>query len=133
MTQRAVAVILVVALGAVAALFGKPSDPEALAAVGRAVALKVNAALPDRSRLAGPLTAARPTDRFPVEEQVRARIHSDKLMLGAAVDVLTGTQPGEVRLRGTVPTTAQKARAVLLAGETVGVDAVASDELRVGP
>ncbi len=116
------AVVVAAVLG-----FGKSSDPDALAAVGQAVAGQVNNALPDRSKLAGPLTAFRPTDRFPVEEQVRARIHSDKLMAGAAVDVLTGGRPGEVRLRGQVPTAAHRARAGQLAGETVGVDAVVNE------
>lgn len=127
MTQRVLVVMLAFVLGVSAAVFGKASDPDTLAAVGAVVGGKIQAALPDRSQLAGPLTAVRPTDRFPVEEQVRARIAADKLMAGAAVDVRTGARPGEVRLRGTVPTEAHAARAAQLAGETVGVDKVTSE------
>lgn len=127
MPPRILPMLTAAVLAAAVLGFGKSSDPDTLAAVGQAVAGQVNNALPDRSRLAGPLTAFKPTDRFPVEEQVRARIHSDKLMAGSAVDVSGGGRPGEVRLRGRVPTAAQRLRAGQLAGETVGIDAVVNE------
>ena len=116
---------LVVALivgGAVAG--GKPSDLEVLARLGATVAGKVHATLPDRSQLAGPATTFKVGDRLPVEEQVRLRIHADKAMAGAEVEVLRGAANGEVRLRGIVATAALQMRAAVIASETVGVDKV---------
>ena len=108
--------------GAVAG--SNPADPEILARLGAAVAGKVHGALPDRSQLAGPVTAFKVGDRLPVEEQVRLRIRSDKSMAGAEVEVLHGEAAGEVRLRGVVATAALQTRAAVIASETLGVEKV---------
>ena len=55
------------------------------------------------------------------------RIDSDKQMNGARVNVLPGSAAGEVKLRGVVPTPAQRQRAVDLAGATVGVERVVNE------
>ncbi len=126
------ALVIVVWAGMVAAwgFGGKRSDVEVLARVGTAVARQTKAALPDASRVAGPFVAFRPGDALPVEERVRVRIRTDKDTGGADVTVLPGAVPGEVRLRGIVPTPASRARAVELAEGTVGVDRVV-DEIAV--
>ena len=115
-------VVLLIVGGAVAG--GKPTDPEVLARLGATVAGKVGGALPDRSQLAGPVTTFKVGDRLPVEEQVRLRIHADKAMAGAEVEVLRGAAAGEVRLRGVVATAALQMRAAVIASETVGVEKV---------
>lgn len=131
MLPRYALAITVLTLVAVAGVFGKRSDADALAAVGQVVADKARAGLPERSPLAGPVTALKPSDRFPLEERVRARIGNDKLTSDGGVDVRPGAAPGEVRLRGTVPSLAAKMRAIELAAETVGVAAVTADGLAV--
>lgn len=117
--------VLLIVGGAVAG--SKPGDPEILARLGTVIAGKVNATLPDRSQLADPVTAFKVGDRLPVEEQVRLRIRTDKSMAGAEVEVLRGSAPGEVRLRGVVATPAQQRRAAALAADTVGIDKVINE------
>lgn len=119
-----VAVLLIVG-AAVAA--GKKSDPDTLARVGEVVGQRAKAALPSGSAVAGPLTAFKVGDRFPLEEQVRVRIQSDKGMAGAKVDVVAGAAAGEVRLRGEVITAWQERHAYRLATETAGVEKVVSE------
>ena len=117
------AVLIVVA--AVAA--GKRSDLDTLARVGEIVGQRARAAAPSGSAVAGPLTAFKVGDRFPLEEQVRVRIRSDRGMAGSKVDVVAGAAHGEVRLRGEVVNPWQERRAYHLATETTGVDKVVSE------
>ena len=114
--------VLAIVGGAVAG--SNPADPDILARLGATVAGKVTAALPNRSQLAGPVTAFKVGDRLPVEEQVRLRIRTDKSMAGTEVEVLRGGATGEVRLRGLVATPALQLRAAIIASETLGVDKV---------
>jgi len=120
----AVAAVLIVA-AAVAA--GKRSDLDTLARVGEVVGKHAKATAPNGSAVAGPLTAFRVGDRFPLEEQVRVRIQSDRGMAGAKVDVVAGATPGEVRLRGEVVNAWQERHAYRLATETAGVEKVVSE------
>lgn len=131
MLPRLALAITVFTLVAVAALFGKRSDADTLASVGRVIAGKARAGLPTQSPLAGPLTALKPSDHFPLEERVRARITNDKSLVGADIDVTPGSRPGDVKLRGQVLTLTHKTRAIDLAIETQGVEAVTADELIV--
>lgn len=119
-----VAAVLIVA-AAVSA--GKRSDLDTLAQVGDVVGKRARAAAPSGSAVAGPLTAFKVGDRFPLEEQVRVRIQSDRGMTGAKVDVAAGSTPGEIRLRGEVVNPWQERRAYHLATETAGVDKVVSE------
>lgn len=106
---------------------GKKSDPDTLARIGEVVGKRMKAALPDASKVAGPLVAFRAGDALPVEEKVRLRVHTDKQMDGADVTVASGTAAGEVRLRGVVKDATQSQRAAQLAGETVGVAKVLNE------
>ena len=131
MLRRYSLAVTVLALVAVAALFGKRSDANALAAAGQVLVAKAKAGLPDHSPVAGPIAALKPSDQFPLEERVRARITNDKLVEGSEIAVAAGARPGEVRLRGLAATLSAKTRALQLALETVGVEAVTADELGV--
>ena len=131
MLPRYALALTVLTLVGVAGVFGKRSDADALAAVGQVIATKARAGLPEHSPLAGPLTALKPSDKFPLEERVRARIGNDKQTGNGVIDVRPGATPGDIRLRGVVPTQAAKVRAIELAAETVGVGSVTADELAV--
>ena len=131
MLKRFTLAVTILTLIAVAGLFGKRSDADTLASVGKVIADKARAGLPERSPIAAPLTALKPSDKFPLAERVRARITNDKLMAGSEVDVVTGAEAGQVKLRGTAATLLAKTRAVQLALETVGVETVTAEELAV--
>ncbi|MGL6096281.1 MAG: BON domain-containing protein [Fimbriiglobus sp.] len=111
--------------GSVAA--GKKTDADILAKVGAVAVTKVKAGVPDLAAITGPFAAFKPGRALPVEERVRVRIDNDKTMGGATVDVLAGGHPGEVKLRGVVPTAAERDRAEVLALDTVGVVGVVNE------
>jgi hypothetical protein len=127
MGKRVLGGLLAAAIVGGAIAGSQSSDAEVLARLGGVVATKVHAALPDRSQLAGPATNFKVGDRLPVEEQVRLRIHSDKAMNGASVEVSRGSIPGEVRLYGVVGTADLQTRAADIAAGTVGVNRVQND------
>jgi hypothetical protein len=131
MTAKRV-VILVLAVGVGVGLFlqCKKTDPDILARLGDVVGSKVKAALPEASKVAGPLVAFKPGDVLPIEEKVRMRIGMDKKMTGAAVIVAPGPESGAIRLRGVVNHAEQAARAEQLALETVGVQSVVNELAR---
>ena len=85
--------------------------------------------VPSLPSLPGPVGGAVDGVRraLPVEETVRIRIHSDKLMAGSNVTVLSGSAAGEVQLRGLVKDRSQWSRAAQLAGETAGVEKVINE------
>jgi osmotically-inducible protein OsmY len=125
MSVKRVAAVL--AFGVVLAgtfALGKPTDFDVLARVGKKTAEKVKGAMPEARQVAGPLAAFRAGDALPVEERVRVRIQTDKLMTGADVAVSPTATAGEVKLRGLVQTAGQKRRAVELAEGTAGVEKV---------
>lgn len=103
-----------------------PGDGDKLAAVGRVVAAKVREALPPAARLAGPAGVLRGELPERVEDRVKARLTGDKRLAGVAFVVTA--DGGTVTLRGVVPDATARRRAVAVAGNTVGVEAVA-DEL----
>lgn len=127
MGKRILGIIVLIGIVGGAVAGSKKTDPDILASVGAVVGKRVKTSLPDRSKLAGPLTAFKLGDRFPIEEQVRVRIHSDKSMNGESVDVSSGSASGEVRLRGIVSTAALQRRAVEIAEATVGVEKVINE------
>ena len=105
----------------------KKSDADILARVGTVTAAKVRAVAPDAAVVAGPLAGLKPGNALPVEERVRVRIDSDKLMDGDRIDVLPGGAVGEVKLRGVVRSAAQRQLAAALAEGTVGVTGVVNE------
>ena len=66
-----------------------------------------------------------------IQSRVYGRLHWDKALNGADLE-LSSAEEGAITLRGSVPDEAAKAKAVLLARETVGVTRVV-DELTIGP
>jgi hypothetical protein len=127
MSKRIFGVLAAIGIVGAAVAGSKKSDPDTLARVGAVVGKRVKGALPDGSKVAGPLVAFRAGDALPVEEKVRLRIHTDKAMNGADVTVLTGASAGEVKLRGIVPNRAQWKRAGELAEATAGVENVVNE------
>ena len=125
--KRFLAVSLFVSVLAGTFALGKADDLTILMKAGRKAREQFTAVLPDSRRLAGPLAAFRPGDALPVEERVRVRIQTDKTMAGAEVSVGATENVGEVRLRGIVRGTAQRARAIELAMGTTGVEAVVEE------
>jgi osmotically-inducible protein OsmY len=106
----------------------QPSDGEKLAAVSRLTVAKVRGALPPAARLAGPVQALRKELPEGVEDRVKGRLDADKRLAGVAFTV--SADGGTVKLQGVVPDAAARKRAVALAENTVGVEAVV-DELAV--
>lgn len=127
MARRTLKLLLGVGVAGGCLAAGKRSDADVLARVGATTAATVRAAVPPASVLAGPFAGLKPGNALPVEERVRVRIDADKEMGGATVAVLPGAAAGEVKLRGVVPTMAQRQRAGTLAEGTVGVDKVANE------
>lgn len=106
----------------------RPSDGEKLAAISRIALGKVREALPPTDRVTAPVNALRKELPQPTEDRVRARLEADKQLEGIGFTVSAdGTT---VKLRGIVPSSEARQRAVELAGSTVGVEAVV-DELAV--
>jgi hypothetical protein len=64
--------------------------------------------------------------KLPIQHRIYARIHWDKSLLGAIVEVHM-LRDGVVLLRGTVPTEAARRHAVELASDSVGVSAVINE------
>lgn len=124
--KRFLAVTLFLAVLAGTLALSKASDLDILLKAGRKAKEQVTNTLPEGRKLAGPLAAFRAGDALPIEERVRVRIQTDKAMAGADVSVASPTA-GEVKLRGIVQTTAQKAKAVELATGTSGVDRVVEE------
>lgn len=124
--RRKLGMFCVVALivGPLAA--SKQSDADILARIGAITAQRIQTVLPTPAAIAGPLAALRPGELLPNEERVRIRIHSDRVMEGTDVTVLSGAK-GEIRLRGLVKTAAQRDRAGQLAADTIGVTQVVNE------
>jgi BON domain len=118
----AVSLFLFVLAGTLA--LSKADDLTILMKAGRKARTQVEAVMPEGRRLAGPLAAFRAGDALPVEERVRVRIRTDKLMAGSNVTVAIAVKSGEVRLSGVVQNGAQRARAIELASGTTGVESV---------
>lgn len=106
----------------------RPSDGDKLAAVTRMAVGKVREALPPADRVSAPVSALRRELPQRTEDRVRARLEADKQLEG--VEFAVSADGATVKLRGVVPNTAARQRAVELAGSTVGVEAVV-DELAV--
>lgn len=120
------ATLFLFVLGGTLAL-SKAEDLNILLRAGRKAKEQIANTMPDGRKLSGPLAAFRAGDALPVEERVRVRIQTDKAMAGADVTVAAAEKAGEVRLRGVVQSSSQKARAVELANATSGVDAVVEE------
>jgi hyperosmotically inducible protein len=123
------------AFGILAALFlllvgsrFQASDGDKLAKVSRLVAGKVQAALPQADKLAGPVNAVRALLPQRLEDRVRARLVADQKLAGVAFVV--SSEGGTVKLGGVVADAAARKWAVEIAASTVGVEKVV-DELAV--
>lgn len=120
---RILAILLfLIILGGTFAL-SEPGDLDILARVSRVSLDHAKSALPPNDTLTGPLAAFRAGDALPIEERVRLRIQTDKDLAGAEVTVVS-TSPGQIRLKGVVTNSVQKARAVEIAERTAGVQSV---------
>jgi hyperosmotically inducible protein len=106
----------------------KPSDGERLAAISRMTAGKVRNAMPPSERIAAPINALRGELPEPLDGRVKARLNTDKKLEG--VDFAVSAEGDEVKLRGIVPNSASRRRAIELAENTTGVSKVV-DELAV--
>lgn len=106
----------------------KQSDGETLASISRMTASKVRNAIPPADRIAGPVNALRGELPEPLDGRVKTRLTSDKALEG--VDFAITADGGEVRLRGIVPDSNSRHRAIELAQSTTGVSKVI-DELAV--
>lgn len=106
----------------------KPSDGDALASISRLTVAKVRNALPSADRIAAPVNALRNELPEPLDGRVKARLTSDKSLEG--VDFAVVSDGSDVKLRGIVPDSNARRRAVELAESTVGVVRVV-DELAV--
>jgi osmotically-inducible protein OsmY len=123
-------VLLPASLGvALAASAGCGGDVDRLASAGRLAGGKLEAATSNaRVRLArgweslqgGPETGS-------LQDRVAARLRLDQGLAGARIDLVI--EGATVTLKGVVPDTARRRRAVELAQTTVGVEKV-TDELR---
>lgn len=128
--KRFLAASLFLAVLAGTLALSKAEDLNILLKAGRKAQAQVSNVMPESRKLAGPLASFRAGDALPVEERVRVRIQTDKAMAGADVSVVPTATAGEVRLRGVVQGSAQKARALELANGTSGVQTV-TEELAV--
>ncbi len=115
---------------------GRAQDPNA----GQKVGAKVDGAVQDIKsglRKAGDATREQfartrtSVHNMGVESRVYGRIHWDKALVDASID-LSGGDEGVITLNGTVADAKAKARAVELARDTVGVTKVV-DQLAVRP
>jgi len=108
----------------------KPGDAQILTNVGKVATKKIGDALPESSKMAGPVNALRNQDFLGMSERVNIRIRTDKSMDGANVHVIA--EGNNVKLRGEVKNSLQRIRAVELAQTTSGVDKVTNELLEPG-
>lgn len=127
--RQIAAVLILIALFAV--LVGsrfKPSDGEKLSVVSRLAYAKIRGALPPAEKIAGPVQALRRELPERVEDRVKARLETDRRLQGIAFTITA--DGASVKLQGIVPDETARKRAVALAENTSGVEAVV-DELAV--
>lgn len=127
--RQIAAVLILIALFAV--LVGtrfKPSDGEKLSVVSRLAYAKIRSSLPPAEKIAGPVQALRRELPERVEDRVKARLETDRRLEGVAFTVTA--DGASVKLQGIVPDETARKRAVALAENTTGVEAVV-DELAV--
>lgn len=123
-----IALIITIVGGTLA--MSKPGDAQILTRVGKVAANKIGDAMPESSKMAGPVNALRTNDLLPVSERVKLRMRTDKSMEGA--NILVIVEGGEVKLRGEVKNASQRIRAVELAQSTSGVDKVTNELVEPG-
>ena len=125
MGRKFLVVALVVSIVGCTLAMSKPGDAQILTRVGKVAANKIGDALPESSKMAGPVNALRNNDLLPVSERVKLRMRTDKSMEGA--NILVIVDGGDVKLRGEVKNASQRIRAVELAQSTSGVDKVTNE------
>ncbi len=133
-------IALMGALGLVVLAGGMPQEPKGDQGPAKRVGEKIGRAIDEvkegardvaggvRQRLAQARAAV---DNMGVEARIYGRLHWDKALADVAFD-LEVREGGVAILRGTVPDAPAKAKALSLAGDTVGVSRVV-DELSVAP
>jgi len=124
---RGFATIVLMAILATPLLFTRRGDVAILAEVGAVASVKIRAALPEISAIAGPLMPIRSIDLIPVDERVRLRLQTEQAIDGQKIQVLRGRTPGEIILRGQASTEKERQTAILLTQSTRGVTAVSSE------
>ena len=128
MRQMAAALILLALFVVLVGSRFSPADGERLAAVSRLTAAKLRDALPTDAALAGPVGAFRRGLPDDPAGRVKARLETDRRL--SVVPFTVSAEGEKVTLRGVVPDSAARKRAVSLAENTVGVGEVV-DELAV--
>jgi hypothetical protein len=123
--RKFLVVALVVSIVGCTLAMSKPGDAQILTRVGHVAANKIGDALPDSSKMAGPVNSLRNNDFLPVSERVKLRMRTDKSMEGA--NILVIIEGSEVKLRGEVKNASQRIRAVELAQSTSGVEKVTNE------
>jgi len=103
----------------------RKSDADVLIRVGRTATDRVSLALPDRSKLAGPLAKLPLLEWANLEDKIRARYRTDALVAQANVGIEVNGE--DVKLTGRVETPAQRDRAIELAKSTLGVKTVTAE------
>ena len=124
---RIVGAILLLAILAAPLSLTRRQDADILARVGAVAGGKIREALPEASAIAGPLMPVRSIDLVPVEERVRLRIQAEQSIDSKGIQVIRGSRPGEVFIRGAVANQAERQIAVSLAESTRGVTSVACE------
>ena len=97
MGRKFLVVALVVSIVGCTLAMSKPNDAQILTRVGKVAANKIGDALPESSKMAGPVNALRNNDLLPVSERVKLRMRTDKSMEGA--NILVIVDGGDVKLR----------------------------------
>ena len=118
-------IVMVLGLVGGTLAMSKPGDARILTKVGSLASRKIEAALPESSKVAGPVNALRNKDFLSTGDRVQVRIRTDKSMEGANVVVIA--DGGDIKLRGDVKNSLQRIRAVELAQSTAGVEKVSNE------
>ena len=128
MRQIAAALILLALFVVLVGSRFQPSDGDHLAAISRLTVGKVRNALPSATKMSGPVNALRRELPERLEDRVKARFDTDKRLTG--MEITIAADGATVKLQGIVPDATARKRAVAVAENTVGVEAVI-DELAV--
>ena len=126
MKRKFLVIVMVLSIVGGTLAMSKPGDAQIITRVGQVASSKICEAMPESSKLAGPVNSLRNNDLLPVSERVKVRLRTDKSMDGSNILVIADDR-GEVRLRGDVKNASQRIRAVELAQSTAGVEKVTNE------
>jgi hyperosmotically inducible protein len=126
MRQFAAMLILIALFVVLVGTRFQASDGDKLAAVARLTGVKLRNAMPPAVNLSSPIDALRKELPTRLEDAVKARLTSDKRLMG--LNVTVATEGNTIKLRGVVPDAGTRKIVVGLAENTTGVEQVV-DEL----